>query len=82
MKPGRFWLVLVLVASLPPSVLFVPQLKEHNMCIVAAIGLTNRNEFRNDKKSVKEALASEGVTYYEMSSANTLLDILKTKPSL
>ncbi|MGA0242209.1 MAG: hypothetical protein ACO3K7_04365 [Candidatus Marinamargulisbacteria bacterium] len=57
----------------------IRQLKEHNMSIVAAIGLTNRNEFRNDKKSVKEALASEGVVYYEMSCANKLLDILEKK---
>ena len=33
MKPGRFWLELVSVASLPPSVLFVPQLKEHNVLL-------------------------------------------------
>ena len=33
MKPGRFWLELVSVASLLPSVLFVPQLKEHNVML-------------------------------------------------
>ena len=51
----------------------IQQLQEMNCTITAAIGLTNRNEFRDDGKSVTDALAELGVPYYEMSSAKALI---------
>ena len=44
-----------------------------NITISAAIGLTNRDEYRDDGKTVKEALADLQVQYYEMSHAKTLI---------
>ena len=51
----------------------IKHLQEMGHHICAAIGLTNRDEFRDDKKTVKEALSDLGVPYYEMSNAKTLL---------
>ncbi|MGR3318513.1 MAG: hypothetical protein ACUZ8O_08530 [Candidatus Anammoxibacter sp.] len=41
--------------------------------IIACIGLTDRNEIRDDKKIVKEAVEERGVEYYAMSNAAELL---------
>ncbi len=51
----------------------INQLQQLNITITAAIGLTNRDEFRDDGKTVKEALADLNVPYFEMSHATTLL---------
>ena len=61
----------------------IDKLKEINVEIIAAIGLTNRNELRDDKKSVEEAVAEKGVKYYAMSDAIELLPQLyeQLKPS-
>ena len=50
--------------------------------IIAAIGLTNRMELRDDGQSVKEAVEKKGVTYYQMSDALELLPLAyrKLKP--
>ncbi|UCD01052.1 MAG: hypothetical protein JSV23_09225 [Promethearchaeota archaeon] len=48
-------------------------LRELNVSIIAAIGLTNRNELRDDGKSVKEIVIEQNVHYYEMSNAIDLL---------
>ncbi len=52
-------------------------LLEMKVQIIAAIGLTNRNEKRDDGKSVEEALNESKVPYYAMSDAIELLPRLK-----
>jgi orotate phosphoribosyltransferase len=54
----------------------IQSLKELNVNIVATIGLTNRNELRDDGKTVKEMISQLDIQYYAMSNA---IDIL---PSL
>ena len=51
----------------------IDNLLEAKIPIIAAIGLTNRNEKRDDGKSVKEAVEEKGVSYYAMSNALELL---------
>lgn len=41
--------------------------------IIAAIGLTNRNELRDDNKSVPQKVSEYGITYHAMSNAIDLL---------
>ena len=50
--------------------------------IIAAIGLTNRMELRDDGKSVKEVVEEKGVPYFQMSNASELLPMIyeKLKP--
>lgn len=48
-------------------------LRESNIDVVAAIGLTNRMERRDDGRSVAEAIQAMGVKYLHMSSAVALL---------
>ncbi len=55
----------------------IKKLKELNIEIIAAIGLTNRNELRDDGKSVKEIILEEGIQYFAMSNAIELLPNLK-----
>lgn len=54
----------------------IDKLMEIDVEIIAAIGLTNRSELRDDKKSVEEAVAEKGVKYYAMSDALDLLPLL------
>ncbi len=54
-------------------------LSEMNVKILAAIGLTNRNEIRDDGKSVGDAIKAQNVPYYAMSNAIELLP--KLNPS-
>lgn len=58
-------------------------LKEAGITVVAAIGLTNRMEKRDDGKSVAEAVQEQGVPYIHMSSALDLLPqaVAKYTPS-
>jgi orotate phosphoribosyltransferase len=51
----------------------IRKLKEANINIIAAIGLTNRNEKREDGKSVEKKISEENVNYYAMSNAIDLL---------
>lgn len=51
----------------------IDSLLEINVSVVAAIGLTNRNELRDDKRSVQEAVEKKGIPYYAMSNALDLL---------
>jgi len=55
----------------------IKKLKELNIDIIAAIVLTNRNELRNDGKSVEQVIRKEGVKFYAMSNATDLLPDLK-----
>ena len=58
----------------------IDDLAKVNVNIIAAIGLTNRNEIRDDGFTVEEALKNEGVQYYSMSSAIDLLPKLEPNP--
>jgi orotate phosphoribosyltransferase len=49
------------------------QLAELNVLVLAAIGLTNRMELRDDGMSVEEAVKKRGVQYYALSRANDFL---------
>jgi len=60
----------------------IEKLGKNNITITAAIGLTNRNELRDNGKPVEEILEEKGVAYYAMSNALDLLPIAyrKQKP--
>lgn len=49
------------------------KLKSADVHVVAALGLTNRMELRDDRQSVRQAVEAVGVPYFQLSSA---LDIL------
>ena len=53
----------------------IDNLKQTEAQIIAAIGLTNRMELRDDGKSVKEAVEEKGVPYLQMSNALELLPL-------
>ncbi|MFX1391889.1 MAG: hypothetical protein ACFE9Z_17630 [Promethearchaeota archaeon] len=55
----------------------IEKLKRLDVNIIAAIGLTNRNELRDDGKSVRESILEYNVQYYTMSNAIELLPRLK-----
>ncbi|TFG26773.1 MAG: hypothetical protein EU532_09050 [Promethearchaeota archaeon] len=52
--------------------------------VIAAIGLTNRNEIGNDGRSVEEVIKEKGIQFYAMSNAIELLPIIykKIKPDI
>jgi len=54
-------------------------LKDSGVDVVAMIGLTNRMEKRDDGLSVKEAVNTHGVSYYNMSSALEILPAMYAK---
>lgn len=60
----------------------IDSLKKLEIEIIAAIGLTNRNEFRDDNKRVSEIISERRIKYYAMSDALELLPLLfkKLKP--
>lgn len=60
----------------------IDNLKQVESQIIAAIGLTNRMELRNDRTSVKEAVEAKGVPYLQMSNALEILPLAyqKLKP--
>lgn len=49
------------------------KLRSAGVDVVAAIGLTNRMELRDDRQSVQQAVESMGVPYHHMSNALDLL---------
>ncbi len=51
------------------------QLASLNVSVMAAIGLTNRNEIRDDGQSVQEYIESKGVPYMCLSHAHDFLPI-------
>lgn len=55
----------------------IEKLNQIDVSIIAAIGLTNRNELREDKKTVELAVKEKGVNYYAMSNAIDLIPYLK-----
>lgn len=55
----------------------IERLNQIDVSIIAAIGLTNRNELREDKRTVDLAVKEKGVNYYAMSDAIDLIPSLK-----
>ncbi|MFH1439777.1 MAG: phosphoribosyltransferase family protein [Candidatus Woesearchaeota archaeon] len=55
------------------------RLKEANVEIIAAVGLVNRMEKRDDGKSVEQAVNEKGVPYYAISNSLILLPMAKEK---
>jgi len=51
----------------------IDDLLKNKVNIIAAIGLTNRNEIRDDGNTVEEAIKKKKVQYYAMSNAIDLL---------
>jgi len=60
----------------------IDDLAKINVNIIAAIGLTNRNELRDDGLTVEGALNNKGVKYYSMSDAIDILPKLKLNPTV
>jgi orotate phosphoribosyltransferase len=55
----------------------IDKLNQIEVSIIAAISLTNRNELREDKKSVEIAVKEKGVQYHAMSDAIDLIPYLR-----
>ena len=55
----------------------IEKLNTFNIEIIGTLGLTNRNEIRDDGKSVEEIVQERGIKYYTMSNAVDLLSNLK-----
>lgn len=51
----------------------INKLKNLGIAVVGAIALTNRNELTPERKTVEETLKKQGVPYFAMSNALTLL---------
>ena len=51
----------------------INSLDKINVKIVAAIVLTDRNEYRDDKRTVEDLIAALGIKYYAMSNATEIL---------
>ena len=53
----------------------IDQLVQAKVHVIATIGLTNRNERRDDSSTVEEALKREGIPYVAMSNGCELLPL-------
>jgi orotate phosphoribosyltransferase len=53
-----------------------------NLNIIAAIVLTDRNEKRDDRKTVKQVINERGIKYFPMSNAIEILPYLKPNKAL
>ena len=60
----------------------IKKLKDSKIEIIATIGLTNRNELRDDNKSVEDIVLEEGIPYYAMSNAIDLLPKLNPNTNI
>jgi orotate phosphoribosyltransferase len=60
----------------------IDELVANNVNIIAAIGLTNRNEIRDDGMTVEEAIQKKNVQYYAMSNAIDLMPRLHPSPEI
>lgn len=60
----------------------IKKLKEVNVNIIAAIGLTDRNELQDDGRNVTDIVLEEGIHYYAMSNAIDLLPNIKIEKSI
>jgi orotate phosphoribosyltransferase len=70
---GRLVLVEDVTTTGGSLITALQQLQEANADIVAAVGLTNRMEVRDDGMSVAEAIRAMGVEYYALSEATKFL---------
>ena len=57
----------------------IDQLVQAKVHVIATIGLTNRNERRDDSSTVEEALKREGIPYVAMSNGCELLPLAAKK---
>lgn len=53
----------------------ISQLREAKVNIVAAVGLVNRMEKRDDGRSVEQAISEKGIPYYSLGNSLALLPI-------
>ncbi len=60
----------------------IDDLVDNKVNIIAAIGLTNRNEIRDDGNTVEEAIKKKKVQYYAMSNAIDLLPKLNPNSTI
>jgi len=60
----------------------IDDLVDNRVNIIAAIGLTNRNEIRDDGNTVEEAMKKKNVQYYAMSNAIDLIPNLNPNPNV
>ena len=62
----------------------IENLQSLKVNIIAVIGLTDRNEKRDDGKSVEQAISEKNVQFYAMSNASELLPLAyqKIKPGI
>ena len=60
----------------------IDDLIKNKVNIIAAIGLTNRNEIRDDGNTVEEAIKKKNVQYYAMSNAIDLLPKLNPNSTI
>ncbi|MFX1377371.1 MAG: orotate phosphoribosyltransferase [Promethearchaeota archaeon] len=60
----------------------IDKLNGINVTIISAISLTNRNELREDMKSVEIAVNQRGVPYHAMSNAIEIIPLLKPDESI
>ncbi len=51
----------------------IEDLQKLNVNVISAIGLTNRNEIRDDGKTVKQLVSEKGVKYFAMSNIIEIL---------
>lgn len=60
----------------------IDDLVDINVNIIAAIGLTNRSEIRDDGNTVEEAIKNKNVQYYAMSNAIDIIPKLNPNPTV
>ena len=60
----------------------IDDLVDNKVNIMAAIGLTNRNEIRDDGNTVEEAIKKKKIQYYAMSNAKDLLPKLNPNSTI
>ena len=60
----------------------IDDLMDNKVNIIAAIGLTNRNEIRDDGNTVEEAIKQKNVQYFAMSNAIDLIPRLNPNPAI
>ncbi|MFX0036628.1 MAG: hypothetical protein ACFE9I_13430 [Candidatus Hermodarchaeota archaeon] len=60
----------------------IKKLKKLDVDIIGAISLTDRNELRDDGKSVEEIISEQKIKYYSMSNAVDLLPYLTISPEI
>ncbi len=60
----------------------IDNLLDFNVNIIAAIGLTNRNELRDDGRTVEEAIKQKNIQYFAMSDAFDLLPNLNPNETI